>query len=66
MQPAHLDRYLALLALFRTGISASSRPLPHALGFDTDARVALIDGDSDAGRHLPHALSTHGMPEGLY
>ena len=66
MQPAHLDRYLALLAPVPHWNIGLVCPLPHALGFDTDARVALIDGDSDAGRHLLHALSTHGMPEGLY
>ncbi|VWM09533.1 GNAT family N-acetyltransferase [Burkholderia lata] len=66
MQPAHLERYLALLAPVPHWNIGLVYPLPHALGFDTDPRVALIDGDSDAGRRLLHALSTHGMPEGLF
>ena len=38
MQPAHLDRYLALLALFRTGISASSaRCRTHSVSTPTRA-----------------------------
>lgn len=63
--PAHLERYLALLAPVSHWNIGFVYALPHALGFDTDARVALIDGDSDAGRHLLHALSTRGMPDGL-
>ncbi|NHV25826.1 GNAT family N-acetyltransferase [Burkholderia sp. D-99] len=66
MQPAHLERYLALLAPVPHWNIGLVYALPHALGFDTDAHVALIDGDSDAGRHLLHALSTHGMPDGLF
>ncbi|VWC88753.1 GNAT family acetyltransferase [Burkholderia lata] len=66
IQPAHLERYLALLAPVPHWNIGLVYPLPHALGFDTDARVALIDGDSDAGRHLLHTLSTRGMPEGLF
>lgn len=66
MQPAHLERYLALLAPVPHWNIGLVYPLPHALRFDTDPRVALIGGDSDAGRHLLHALSTQGMPEGLF
>ncbi|UKD14763.1 GNAT family N-acetyltransferase [Burkholderia aenigmatica] len=63
--PAHLGRYLALLAPVPHWNIGLVYTLPHALGFDADARVTLIDGDSDAGRHLLHKLSTHGMPESL-
>ncbi|HEM7878049.1 GNAT family N-acetyltransferase [Burkholderia contaminans] len=66
MHPAHLERYLALLAPVPHWNIGLVYPLPHALDFDIDARVALIDGDSDAGRHLLHALSTRGMPGGLF
>lgn len=31
-----------------------------------DVRIALIDGDSDAGRQLRQSLSTHGMPDELF
>ncbi|VWD16851.1 GNAT family acetyltransferase [Burkholderia lata] len=66
MPPAHLERYLALLAPVAHWNIGLVYALPHACGFDTDTRVALINGDSDAGWHLMHALSTHGMPEGLF
>ncbi|WP_334034543.1 GNAT family N-acetyltransferase [Burkholderia cepacia] len=65
-QPAHLERYLSLLAPVPHWNIGLVYALPHTLGFDTDAHVELIDGDSDAGRHLLHALSTRGMPEGLF
>ncbi|KML48194.1 GNAT family acetyltransferase [Burkholderia cepacia] len=66
MQPVHLERYLATLAPVAHWNTGLVYALPHALDFDTDARIALIDGDSDAGRQLLQSLSAHGMPEGLY
>ncbi|AXF24115.1 GNAT family N-acetyltransferase [Burkholderia pyrrocinia] len=66
MQPVHLERYLAMLAPVPHWNVGLVYALPHALGFDTDARIALIDGDSDAGRQLLQSLSAHGMPEGLF
>ncbi|WP_368042302.1 GNAT family N-acetyltransferase [Burkholderia pyrrocinia] len=65
MQPAHLERYLSILAPVSHWNLGCVYALPHALEFDTDARIALIDGDSDAGRQLLQSISTHGMPEGL-
>ncbi|MCU9955114.1 GNAT family N-acetyltransferase [Burkholderia sp. BKH01] len=64
-QPAHLERYLSILAPVSHWNTGLVYALPHALEFDTDAGIALIDGDSDAGRQLRQSLSTHGMPEGL-
>ncbi|HDR9582593.1 TPA: GNAT family N-acetyltransferase [Burkholderia stabilis] len=66
MLPVHLERYLAMLAPVQHWNTGLVYALPHALRFDTDARVALIDGDSDAGRQLRQSLSANGMPEGLF
>ncbi|AOI88947.1 GNAT family N-acetyltransferase [Burkholderia pseudomultivorans] len=64
--PAHLDRYLHLLAPVEHWNVGLVYALPHALRCDAGAGVALIDGDSDAGRQLRESLATHGMPAGLH
>ncbi|UTV58047.1 GNAT family N-acetyltransferase [Burkholderia arboris] len=65
VQPAHLERYLAQLAPVSHWNIGLVYALPNALEFDTGAHVALVDGNSDAGRQLRQSLSAHGMPDGL-
>ena len=69
--PEHLDRFIQLLSGDRSSLDVPAQKLgttcqlPHDLEYQQDARVTLIDSDTEEGKQLHASLGANGLPDDL-